>query len=96
VSPVEAPVEAEAPAPARSSADDEATGEFAAPTQGPRRWLRRRQAEPPPEPEAVLEPARPSARHVRLIRRSPTGETKDAGPAAEGDDQERKDADTAP
>lgn len=86
----------EAPAPAATpAATDEDTGEFELPAPEPRRWFRRRRAEPPPITEADLEPARPSARHVRLIK----GDTADAieGETApsEGDDQERKDADSA-
>jgi hypothetical protein len=97
---VEAPVpavEAEAPTPAKgSAADDEATGEFEPPPQGPRRWLRRRHAEPPPAPEVDLEPARPSARHVRLIRGSTAAGTERATQPPEDDDEERKDAGTGP
>jgi hypothetical protein len=87
----------EAPAPANTAAaTDESTGEFEMPAPEPRRWFRRRRAEPPPVTEAELESARPSARHVRLI----TGNTPDAAeretPPPEADEHERKDADTAP
>jgi hypothetical protein len=86
----------EAPAPASTPAStDEDTGEFELPAPEPRRWFRRRRAEPPPMTEADLEPARPSARHVRLIK----GDTADAAEGetapSEADDQERKDADSA-
>jgi hypothetical protein len=89
--------EREAPMPAASpGTDDEATGEFALPTQRLRRWLRRRQAEAPqPEADAELEPVRPSARHVRLITGSTGPGTVGATPEADDGDQEQKDAGTA-
>lgn len=86
----------EAPAPANTpAATDEATGEFELPPPEPRSWFRRRRAEPPPVTEAELEPERPSARHVRLITGS-TDAAESEIPPPEGDEQERKDADTAP
>jgi hypothetical protein len=87
-------VEASPPTTAPASADED-TGEFELPAPEPRRWFRRRRPEPPPITEADLEPARPSARHVRLIR----GNTPDAAegetPPSEAEGQERKDADSA-
>jgi hypothetical protein len=73
------PVSAE-PAPALPPAprlDDEATGQIEMPKR--RRWFRR-SAEPEPRPDEAA--ARPSARHVRLIR----------APAPPSDVDERKDA----
>jgi hypothetical protein len=90
----EAPA-AEAPAPTPTTAStDEDTGEFELPAPEPRRWFRRKRAEPPPITEADLEPARPSARHVRLIRGTPDA-TEGETPPSEAEDQERKDADSA-
>jgi hypothetical protein len=84
----------EAPAPTTTPAStDEDTGEFELPPPEPRRWFRRRRAEPPPITEADLEPARPSARHVRLIRGNTPDATEGETPPSEG--QERKDADSA-
>jgi hypothetical protein len=86
----------EAPAPANTPAStDEATGEFELPAPEPRRWFRRRRAEPPPVTEAELESARPSARHVRLITGSTDAAERET-PPPEADEQDRKDADTAP
>ena len=86
----------EAPAPTNTPAStDEDTGEFELPAPEPRRWFRRRRAEPPPVTEADLEPARPSARHVRLIRGNTPDVTEGETPPSEAEDQERKDADGA-
>jgi hypothetical protein len=86
----------EAPAPTPTTAStDEDTGEFELPAPEPRRWFRRRRAEPPPITEADLEPARPSARHVRLIRGNTPDATEGETPPSEAEDQERKDADSA-
>jgi hypothetical protein len=91
----EAPaVEAPAP-PSTPASTDEDTGEFELPAPEPRRWFRRRRAEPPPITEADLEPARPSARHVRLIKGDTADTTEGETAPSEGDDQERKDADSA-
>jgi hypothetical protein len=92
--PAEAEAEAEAP-PSAPAATDEDTGEFELPPPEPRGWFRRRRAEPPALTEADLEPARPSARHVRLIREGPADAIARETPPAEGDDEERKGADTA-
>lgn len=91
-----AEAEAEAP-PSAPAATDEDTGEFELPPPEPRRWFRRRRAEPPPPSltEADLEPARPSARHVRLIREGPADAIARETPPTDGDDEERKGADTA-
>jgi hypothetical protein len=87
---------AEAPAPTTTQAStDEDTGEFELPVPAPRRWFRRRPAKPPPITEADLEPARPSARHVRLIRRNTPDATEGETPPSEAEGQERKDADGA-
>jgi hypothetical protein len=67
------------PPPARQ-VDDEATGEIAR-AAPKRRWFRRTRPEPEERPEEVI--ARPSARHVRLIRG-----TESEGPVTE----ERQDA----
>jgi hypothetical protein len=86
----------EAPAPTTTPAStDEDTGEFELPPPEPRRWFRRRREEPPPITEADLEPARPSARHVRLIRGNTPDATEGETPPAEAEDQERKDAGSA-
>jgi hypothetical protein len=92
--PAEAEAKAEAP-PSAPAATDEDTGEFELPPPEPRGWFRRRRAEPPALTEADLEPARPSARHVRLIREGPADAVARETPPAEGDDEERKGADTA-
>jgi hypothetical protein len=89
-----ADAEAEAP-PSAPAATDEDTGEFELPPPEPRGWFRRRRAEPPALTEADLEPARPSARHVRLIREGPADAIARETPPTEGDDEERKGADTA-
>lgn len=87
---------AEAPAPTPTPAStDEDTGEFELPAPEPRRWFRRKRAEPPPLTEADVEPARPSARHVRLIRGNNPNATEGETPPSEAADQERKDADSA-
>ena len=93
----EAPAPAmETPAPVNTPAStDEDTGEFELPAPEPRRWFRRRRAEPPPITEADLEPERPSARHVRLIKGDTPDATEGETPASEAEDQERKDADSA-
>ena len=67
------------PPPSRQ-VDDEATGEIAR-AAPKRRWFRRMRPEPEERPEEVI--ARPSARHVRLIRGAEsevpaTGERQDA------------------
>jgi hypothetical protein len=85
---------AEAPAPAPASTDED-TGEFELPAPEPRRWFRRKRAEPPPLTEADVEPARPSARHVRLIRGNTPDATEGETHPSEAADQERKDADSA-
>jgi hypothetical protein len=92
--PAEAEDKVEAP-PSAPAATDEDTGEFELPPPEPRGWFRRRRAEPPALTEADLEPARPSARHVRLIREGPADAIARETPPAEGDDEERKGADTA-
>lgn len=94
---MEAPAPAmEATAPTNTPAStDEDTGEFELPAPEPRRWFRRRRAEPPPITEADLEPARPSARHVRLIKGDTPDATEGETPPSEAEDQERKDADSA-
>jgi hypothetical protein len=81
--------------PSAPAATDEETGEFELPPPEPRRWFRRRRAEPPPLTEADLEPARPSARHVRLIREGPADAIAPETPPPDDDDEERKGADTA-
>jgi hypothetical protein len=86
--------EDEAP-PSAPAATDEDTGEFELPPPEPRRWFRRRRAEPPALTEADLEPARPSARHVRLIREGEADATARETAPPDGDDDERKGADTA-
>ena len=87
-------VEASPPTTAPASTDED-TGEFELPAPEPRRWFRRRRAEPPPITEADLEPARPSARHVRLIRGNTPDATEGETPPSEAEGQERKDADSA-
>ena len=90
------PAEAEAEAPPSApAATDEDTGEFELPPPEPRGWFRRRRAEPPALTEADLEPARPSARHVRLIKEGPAEAMARETPPTDGDDEERKGADTA-
>jgi hypothetical protein len=89
-----APPEDESP-PSAPAATDEDTGEFELPPPEPRRWFRRRRAEPPALTEADLEPARPSARHVRLIREGQADATARETAPTDGDDDERKGADTA-
>jgi hypothetical protein len=65
--PEEAAVSEAAPGPPSGpKVDDEATGEIALPKR--RKWFRRGTPDPEPSPEEVA--ARPSARHVRLIRES--------------------------
>jgi hypothetical protein len=88
------PAEVEAP-PSAPAATDEDTGEFELPPPEPRGWFRRRRAEPPALTEADLEPARPSARHVRLIREGTADAIARDTPPTDGDDEERKGADTA-
>jgi hypothetical protein len=89
-------VEAEAEVPSSApSPTDEDTGEFELVPPEPRRWFRRRRAEPPALTEADLEPARPSARHVRLIREGPADAVERETPPTDRDDEERKGADTA-
>jgi hypothetical protein len=86
----------EAPAPANTPASaDEDTGEFELPAPEPRRWFRRRRPEPPPITGADLEPARPSARHVRLIRGNTPDATEGESAPSKAADQEQKDADSA-
>jgi hypothetical protein len=68
--PEAAVAEAAPPAPAVPKVDDDATGEIEVPKR--RRWFRR--AGPAPEPTEEEVAARPSARHVRLIRDSTTAE----------------------
>jgi hypothetical protein len=63
-----AAVESEAPQPRPAAQSDEATGEIEVPSR--RRWFRR--SHPKPEVAAHAAPSRPSARHVRLIRGSPS------------------------
>jgi hypothetical protein len=87
-------VEAPASTPTPASTDED-TGEFELPAPEPRRWFRRKRAEPPPLTEADVEPARPSARHVRLIRGNNPDATEGETPPSEAADQERKDADSA-
>ena len=71
------------PAPSVAPVDDDATGEIELPRR--RRWFRR--AGPEPETPPAAAEARPSARHVRLIRES----------AAEEDELEpRTDAEARP
>jgi hypothetical protein len=90
----EPPVEAPASTPTPASTDED-TGEFELPAPEPRRWFRRKRAEPPPLTEADVEPARPSARHVRLIRGNNPDATEGETPPSEAADEERKDADSA-
>jgi hypothetical protein len=89
-----AEVEAEGP-PSALTATDEDTGEFELPPPEPRGWFRRRRAEPPALTEADLESARPSARHVRLIREDSADAIERETPPTDSDDEERKGADTA-
>jgi hypothetical protein len=71
------------PAPPAAPVDDDATGEIELPRR--RRWFRRTGSEPEMPPAAAE--ARPSARHVRLIRESP---------AEEDELEPRTDADARP
>jgi hypothetical protein len=69
------------PAPSQpAESDDEATGEIELPKR--RRWFRRGRPESVVTPDEV--PARPSARHVRLIRSSTPDDVKERKDAEAG------------
>jgi hypothetical protein len=76
----------EAPA---ARVDDEATGEIEVPKR--RRWFRRQT--PAPEPPVAEPVARPSARHVRLIKAKTHDE---AQPPSSEESATRKDAEAGP